>query len=72
MGLRVRLPLSLMDLSFSYFRGFDRMFTPVIGYLTDTILPFPYLEALEYHRSQVLGGDLFTFLGDWAVRIEGA
>lgn len=72
LGLRVRLPLNLMDISLSYFRGFDRMFTPVIGYLTDTILPFPYLEALEYHRTQVFGGDLVTFLGDWAVRIEGA
>ena len=68
LGLRVRVPLNLMDISLSYFRGYDRMFSlrtrPVFG----TLVP----DARIYHRTQVFGGDVVTFLGDWAVRIEGA
>jgi len=65
-GLRARLPLSRMDISLSYFRGFERMFTPVIDFATGNIL------GLEYNPIQVLGGDIVTFLKDWAVRAEGA
>lgn len=65
-GLRAFLPLSFMDVSFSYFRGFERMFTPAINPSTGSI------SGLEYNPVQVLGGDLVTFLGDWAVRAEGA
>ena len=71
-GLRARLPLSLMDLSLSYFRGFDRMFTPVFQELAPGIPNLDSLESLVYHPTQVLGGDLVTFLGDWALRAEGA
>jgi len=65
-GLRALVPLSIMDLSFSYFRGFERMFTPIIDFATGNIL------GLEYNPVQVLGGDFVTFLGDWAIRAEGA
>jgi hypothetical protein len=65
-GFRARLPLSMMDVSLSYFRGFERMFTPVIDFATGNIL------GLEYNPVQVLGGDFVTFLGDWAIRAEGA
>ncbi len=71
-SLRARLPLSMMDISFSYFRGFDRMFTPVFQELAPGIPNLDSLESLVYHPTQVLGGDLVTFLGDWALRAEGA
>ena len=71
-GLRARLPLSLMDISLSYFRGFDRMFTPVFQELAPGIPNLDSLESLVYQPTQVLGGDLVTFLGDWALRAEGA
>ncbi|MFC1484649.1 DUF1302 family protein [Candidatus Neomarinimicrobiota bacterium] len=64
-GIRVRLPLSFMDVSACYFRGFDRMFTP-------TFNPDFSLKSLEYYRTQVLGADVVTFFGDWALRAEGA
>ncbi len=64
-GLRARLPLSMMDISFSYFRGFERMFTPVHDPLTGD-------PSLQYNSIEVFGGDFVTFLGDWAIRTEGA
>lgn len=70
LGLRVLLPLSLMDISLSYFRGFDRMFSPLFTY--NPHLNKDIFTGLGYHRTQVLGGDVVTFLGDWAIRAEGA
>ncbi len=71
-GLRARIPLSMMDVSLSYFQGFERMFTPVFQELAPGIPNLDSLESLVYHPTQVLGGDLVTFLGDWAIRAEGA
>jgi len=71
LGFRMHLPLSIMDLSFSYFRGFDRMFTPVFVIPTESPL-IPVLDHLIYYQTQVFGSDLVTFLGDWAIRAEGA
>ena len=60
--------MSLMDVSFSYFTGIDHNFSlipePIFGQMIPT--------SLGYHRTQVLGYDLVTFLSDWAIRIEGA
>ena len=65
-GVRVQVPLRLMDFSLSYFDAHDRMFTP-------EITPFQDPTALlEYHRTHVIGADLVTFLADWAIRAEGA
>ncbi|MCH7497388.1 MAG: hypothetical protein IH971_06025 [Candidatus Marinimicrobia bacterium] len=64
-GLRATLPTSFMDISVSYFSGFDRSFSPFLQ-----TQPFP--TALGYLRTQVIGYDLVTFLGDWALRVEGA
>ncbi len=74
MGVRALLPLSMMDVSLSYFRGFDRMFTPVFNELfPGTGIPDPTsLKSLEYYQTQVIGGELVTFLGDWAIRAEAA
>ena len=72
LGIRVRLPLNLMDLSLSYFRGFDRMFTPYTTLLFGAGGPIIELDSLLYHPTQVFGGDVVTFLGDWALRAEGA
>lgn len=73
-GARALLPLSMMDVSLSYFRGFDRMFTPVFNELVPgTGIPnLDSLKSLEYYQTQVIGGELVTFLGDWAIRAEGA
>jgi len=73
-GVRVLLPLRMMDVSLSYFRGFDRMFTPVFNELfPGTGIPDQTsLKSLEYYPTQVIGGELVTFLGDWAIRAEGA
>ncbi|MFC1543351.1 DUF1302 family protein [Candidatus Neomarinimicrobiota bacterium] len=65
-GLRCLLPLSRMDISLSYFRGFERMFTPVMNPYSGSV------AGLEYNPVQILGGDLVTFLGAWAFRAEGA
>jgi len=62
-GLRARLPLSLMDISLSYFRGFDRMFTPVFQELAPGIPNLDSLESLVYQPTQVLGGDLAFYRG---------
>jgi hypothetical protein len=70
-GVRFRLPLNLMDLSVSYFRGFDRMYTPAVSVQLG-LPPTITVDSLVYHPTQVLGGDLVTFLGDWAIRAEGA
>lgn len=69
-GYRVRLPMFLMDISFSYFRGFERMFTPQFQFAG--VPPEPLLVGLTYNPVQVYGGDLVTFLGSWALRAEGA
>lgn len=68
-GLRIRLPLSLMDVSASYFRGFERMFSATAFFdpASNLILP-----GLKYLKTQVFGADLVTFLGNWAIRAEGA
>jgi hypothetical protein len=72
MGLRVRVPLSFMDVSASYFRGFDRMFTPTFDELMPGVPDPTSLKSLEYYQTQVLGADVVTFFGDWALRAEGA
>ncbi|MFC1618585.1 hypothetical protein ACFL45_01435 [Candidatus Neomarinimicrobiota bacterium] len=72
MGVRVRLPLSFMDVSASYFRGFDRMFTPTFNELMPGVPDPTSLKSLEYYQTQVLGADVVTFFGDWALRAEGA
>ncbi|MEE9166870.1 MAG: DUF1302 family protein [Candidatus Neomarinimicrobiota bacterium] len=64
-GLRTTLQTSFMDISVSYFSGFDRSFSPFLQ-----TQPFP--TALGYLRTQVVGYDLVTFLGGWALRVEGA
>jgi len=71
-GLRARLPMNLMDVSLSYFRGFDRMFTPTFYELIPGVPNLDSLKSLEYYQTQVIGGDVVTFLGDWAIRAEGA
>ena len=72
-GLRLGLPLSRLDLSMSYFSGFDRMFTPYVSFMVDTTgKPYLELDSLWYHRTRVLGGDLVTFIGDLTVRTEAA
>ena len=69
-GLRARLPLAMFDLSWSYFRGFDRMLgvASVLKQSLDTSIPV----SLGYQQTQVFGADLVTFIGNWAVRAEGA
>ncbi|MFB0515358.1 MAG: hypothetical protein ACETWG_01990 [Candidatus Neomarinimicrobiota bacterium] len=69
-GLRMLLPLSLMDISVSYFIGFDRMFSPFFSY--HELMQQYVFTGLGYHRTQAFGGDIVTFLGDWALRSEGA
>ena len=66
-GLRLRLPLAALDISMSYFRGFDRMFTPSIQFP-----PSRPDTTLSYLATRVIGGDLVTFLGDWGLRGEAA
>ena len=66
-GFRLRLPLNAMDLSLSFFNGFDRIFTAAID-LSGTE---PNVN-LDYHRTRVFGGDLVYFLGDWGLRGEAA
>ena len=71
-GLRLALPLSRVDVSVSYFNGFDRLFTP---YTTINMEPAGFsieLDSLVYHRTSALGGDLVTFIGDLTVRTEAA
>ena len=70
LGLRLRLPLSLMDLSVSYFRGFDRVFSPLFTYSAKW--GRDVFTGLAFHQTQVLGGDMVSFEGDWALRVEGA
>ncbi|MCH7529188.1 MAG: hypothetical protein IH972_06520, partial [Candidatus Marinimicrobia bacterium] len=72
-GLRLALPLSRLDLSMSYFSGFDRMFTAYVSPMVDTAGNlYLELDSLWYQRTRVLGGDLVTFIGDWALRAEAA
>ncbi|MCK4577706.1 MAG: hypothetical protein KAU50_02880, partial [Candidatus Marinimicrobia bacterium] len=71
-GGRVSLPFNLFDLSISYFSGYDRMFTPCLSMLLGAEGPYFILDSLVYHHTNVFGGDLVTFIGDWAVRAEGA
>ncbi|MEE9465454.1 MAG: DUF1302 family protein [Candidatus Neomarinimicrobiota bacterium] len=71
-GLRLALPLSQVDISVSYFSGFDRMFTPYTTIVMGANGPSIELDSLVYHRTSALGGDLVTFVSDWAIRVEGA
>ena len=71
-GLRLGLPFSQVDISVSYFSGFDRLFTPYATIAMGQAGPSIELDSLVYHRTQVLGGDLVTFIGDFAVRTEAA
>lgn len=72
LGLRVRLPLSFMDISASYYRGYDRMFTPIFNELMPGVPDPTSVKSLEYYQTQVLGADVVTFFGEWALRAEGA
>ncbi|MCH7574194.1 MAG: hypothetical protein IIA59_03625 [Candidatus Marinimicrobia bacterium] len=68
-GIRVSIPMALMDLSFSYFSGIDHNFSVIPELILDRIL---YPNSLGYHRTQVFGYDLVTFISDFALRVEGA
>ncbi len=74
-GLRVQIPMSLIDVSLSYFRGFDRMPSPrlEIEYMP-TVPPvaMPVGVDMQYLPVQVIGADLVAFIGDFAFRAEGA
>jgi hypothetical protein len=72
MGLRVRLPLRFMDVSASYFRGYDRMFTPTFNELMPGVPDPTSVKSLEYYQTRALGADVVTFFGEWALRAEGA
>ncbi|MEE9162908.1 MAG: DUF1302 family protein [Candidatus Neomarinimicrobiota bacterium] len=68
-GIRAGLPMAAMDLSLSYFRGFDRMLSPQFDTLPGGGL---YLKAVVYSPTQVMGADVVFFLGNWGLRAEGA
>ncbi len=72
-GLRLGLPLSRIDLSLSYFSGHDRMYTPIpwVDPIRSSMIP-PDSILLQYLSTDVLGGDLVTFIGDLTVRTEAA
>ncbi|MCH8327925.1 MAG: hypothetical protein IID15_05300 [Candidatus Marinimicrobia bacterium] len=67
-GIRVSIPMRLMDLSFSYFTGIDHNFSTIPELISGRMDP----TSLGYHRTQVLGYDLVTFISDFALRVEGA
>ncbi len=74
-GLRLQLPTSLVDLSVSYFNGFDRMPSQSIIWKAEPTIPpglVPDSVLIQYLPVQMVGADLVTFVGDWAVRLEGA
>ena len=78
-SLRLGLPLNRMDLSLSYFSGHDRMYTPIpwfdlmpISCTMDSSSMIPDSITMKYFSTRVLGGDLVTFIGDWALRAEAA
>ncbi|MCH7851736.1 MAG: hypothetical protein IIC41_03005 [Candidatus Marinimicrobia bacterium] len=71
-ALRIGLPLSRVDLSLSYFSGHDRMFTPIPWINPISSMMIPDSITLQYLSTQVIGGDLVTFIGDFAVRTEAA
>ena len=71
-ALRIGLPLSRVDLSLSYFSGHDRMFTPIPWINPISSMMIPDSITLHYFSTQVFGGDLVTFIGDFAVRTEAA
>ncbi len=78
-GLRLGLPLNRIDLSLSYFSGHDRMYTPIpwmhfdpISCIMDPNPMHPDSITLQYFSTQVLGGDLVTFIGDLTIRSEAA
>ncbi len=69
LGIRARLPLSSLDVSLSYFRGFDRLPSIIVPEIDPGFSP---VWPLGYLPTQVFGADLVTFIGDWAIRAEGA
>ena len=71
-ALRIGLPLSRVDLSLSYFSGHDRMFTPIPWINPISSMMIPDSITLHYLSTQVIGGDLVTFIGGFAVRAEAA
>ncbi|OGJ90969.1 MAG: hypothetical protein A2268_10025 [Candidatus Raymondbacteria bacterium RifOxyA12_full_50_37] len=77
-GARARASFSAGEVSASFFEGFDRMYSPVLGLLALTIPPLPssiILPAQKYytfHRTQVYGLEGVGLYQDWALRLEGA
>ena len=69
-GARVSRQMSMADMSMSFFTGYDRMFSPQFPSGSPPYTSPP--TALTYYRTSVLGADLVSFVGDWAVRAEGA
>lgn len=68
-GTRLQGTFNWADISVSYFNGYDRgfsmlAFTPTI----DEMMPFK--PNFGYHKTNMIGADFVTFIGDFTVRSE--
>ncbi|MFC1480839.1 DUF1302 family protein [Candidatus Neomarinimicrobiota bacterium] len=70
-GVRLSRSIGSADVSLSYFSGNDRMFT--VHPLPASGIPDPnFVPYRAYHRTNVVGGDIVWYLGDWGFRGEAA
>ena len=67
-GMRVQTTMGNSDISISYFSGRDRGFT-LVGYNYHPLID-PVAPVLTYRKTDEIGIDMVTFIGDLTLRAE--
>ncbi len=68
-GARIQGTFNWADLSLSYFNGYDRSFCLLALKPTDMLM-IPFIPRFGYRKTDMLGADFVTFIGDFTLRSE--
>jgi hypothetical protein len=68
-GVRLQSAFNWGDVSFSYLNGYDRGFSLLALKPTDMLI-IPFIPQFGYRKTDMLGADFVTFIGDFTLRSE--
>ena len=68
-GVRIQGTFNWADVSMSYFNGYDRGFS-ILAFSPSTDMMVPPIPNFGYRKTDMIGADVVTFIGDFTVRSE--
>lgn len=68
-GTRIQGTFNWADISVSYFNGYDRGFS-LLSLLPSTDIMIPPIPNFGYRKTNMIGADFVTFIGDFTIRSE--